>query len=259
MTLLRFENPALGEVFGRAEEDAADAAHPAVAAGAGETMTVQGTVEKAAILLSALVVTAAVAWRVCEVVPGAGWALTALGAVGGLVVAIATGAKPERAPLTAPLYAALEGLSLGALSFAVDAEAPGVVIQATVATFAVLAAVLLAYSLRLLRATTTFTRVVTTATVAIAVTYVLDLGLTMVGVDVPLLHSGTGVGALVSLAIIGVVALNLVLDFAFIEQAVEEGAERGLEWFGAFGLLVTLVWLYVEILLFILEHMGEED
>lgn len=208
MTMLRFENPALGKVFGRVDDAAAHATRPAGAAAAGETMTVQGTVEKAAILLSVLVVTAAVASRVCEVVPGAGWALMALGAVGGLVVAIATGAKPERAPLTAPVYAALEGLSLGALSFAVDAEAPGVVIQATVATFAVLAAVLLAYSLRLVRATTTFTRVVTTATVAIAVTYVHDLGLTMVGVDVPLLHSGTGVGALVSLVIIGVVALN---------------------------------------------------
>ena len=259
MTMLRFENPALGEVFGRADDEAVHAAHPAVAAAAGEAMTVQGTVEKAAILLSMLVVAASVAWRVCEVVPGAGWALTVLGAVGGLVVAIATGAKPERAPLTAPLYAALQGLSLGALSFSVDVEAPGVVIQATVATFAVLGAVLLAYWLRLLRATATFTRVVTTATVAIAVTYVLDLGLTTVGVDVPLLHSGTGVGALLSLAIIGVVALNLVLDFASIEQAVEEGVERRLEWFGAFGLLVTLVWLYVEILLFILEHMGEED
>lgn len=259
MTMLRFENPALGKVFGRAGDEAADAAHPALAAAAGETMTVRGTVEKAALLLGVLVVTAAVAWRACEVVPEAGWALTALGAVGGLVVAIATANRPERAPLTAPVYAGLEGLSLGALSFTVDVEAPGVVIQATVATFAVLGAVLLAYSLRLLRATATFTRVVTTATVAIAVTYVLDLGLAVVGVDVPVLHSGTGLGALVSLAIIGVVALNLVLDFAFIEQAVEDGADRELEWFGAFGLLVTLVWLYIEILLFILEHMGEED
>lgn len=259
MTMLRFENPALGGVFGRAGDAAAEAAGPAAGAGDGGTMTVQGTVAKGAVLLGVLVAAATVAWRVCEVLPAAGWVMTAAGAAGGLVVAIATGARPERAPLGAPAYAALEGLSLGALAFAVEAEAPGVAIQATVATFAVFGAVLLAYSLRLVRATATFTRVVTTATVAVAVTYVLDLGLTMAGVDVPLLHSGTGAGALVSLAIIGVVALNLVLDFAFIEQAVEDGADRRLEWFGAFGLVVTLVWLYVEILLFILEHMGEED
>lgn len=257
MSIFRFENPALNEVFGRTQEEAADAAHP-VAGLTGPTMTVRGTVQKAAILLGVLVATAAAAWRTCELVPGAGWPLAALGAVGGLVVAILTSTRPERAPFIAPVYSALEGLALGALSFAVEAEAPGVVIQATVATFAVLGAVLLAYWLGLVRATATFTRVVTTATLSIAGTYMLDVMLAVVGVDVPLLHSGTGTGALVSLAIIGVVGLNLVLDFAFIEQAVEDGADQSLEWFGAFGLLVTLVWLYVEVLIFILEHMEEE-
>ena len=266
MTLLRFENPALAEVFGPAEqveEDQAGTAGPfrragTVATGTA-TMTVAGTVRKTTGLLAVLTATAAVTWRVCELYPGAAWALAAAGAVAGMVVGIVVGLDADRAPTGAPVYALLEGVALGALSFGAEAEVPGVVVQATVATLAVLGALLLAYATGLLRATTGLTRFVVTATGAIAVLYALDLALAVVGVDVPLLHAGGATGAMVSLAVIGVVALNLVLDFAFVERAVEEGADRRLEWFGAFGLVVTLVWLYVEILLFILEHAGDGD
>ena len=260
MTLLRFDNPALADVFGRAGRETDDGAPStsAVTAARGCTMTVRGTVQKSGVLLGLLVASARVAWRICEVLPAAGWPLAGAGAIAAVVVAVLTGTKPERARVTAPVYAGLEGLSLGALSFAAELEVPGVVVQATVATFAVLGAMLLAYAVGLVRVTAGFTRVVTTATAAIALTYVLDLGLAAVGMDVPLLHSGGGVGALVSLAVIAVVAFNLVLDFAFVEQAVEDGADPELEWFGAFGMVVSLVWLYIEILFFILEHMGDD-
>lgn len=267
MTLLRFENPALTDVFGPGTEDA-EAGEEASAApawrsqtGIGEagTMTVAGTARRTGVLLLLLAGSAAATWRVCEPYPGAApWIATA-GVVAGLVTAVVVGGSPHRAPRWAPVYALLEGLALGALSFTAESELPGVVLQATVATFAVLGGLLLAYASGLLRATAAFTRFVVTATAAVAALYVLDLGLVLVGVDVPFLHDGTAVGAFVSLAVIGVVALNLVLDFALVEEAVAEGADRDLEWFGAFGLVVTLVWLYVEILLFILENLGDAD
>lgn len=263
MTLLRFENPALARVLaGKEEEVGEEAGAPgsavSTAAIPGQTMTVQGTVEKTAVLLVLVVASAAISWRVAELAPSAAVALLIGGSVAGLVVAIVTAAEPRRAPVGAPLYAGLEGISLGALSYTAEQELPGVVVQATVATLAVLGAMLLAYRLGLIRATATFTRFVVTATGAIAVTYVLDLVLAVAGVDVPFLHAGGALGALVSLAVIGVVALNLVLDFALVEEGAREGADKQLEWYGAFGLVVTLVWLYVEILLFILEHLDED-
>src|SRR6266852_3908382 len=171
-----------------------------------------------------------------------------LGAIGGLVVAIATVIKKQWSPVTAPVYAALEGLALGGLSARFETTYPGIVVQAVGLTFATLAAMLIAYRSGLIKPTEKFKLGVVAATGAIALYYLIGLGLSFFRVALPGL-SGNGTASLVVSGVIVVVAaLNLILDFDFIAGGVEAGAPKYMEWYGAFGLMVTLVWLYLEIL-----------
>ena len=235
---MRSANPAL----------TADTFRGTTRAGFGEAgMTIQGTVNKTALSLLILMATASYTWNLGIADPRVP-AFMGVGIIGGLVVAMVTIFKKEWAGTTTPMYAALEGLALGGISAAFEARYPGLVSQAVFLTFGTLAALLLAYRSGLIRATENFKLGIFAATGGIAVVYLINLVMGFFGSGIPMIHSSGTVGIVFSVVVVGVAALNLVLDFDFIEQGAERGAPKYMEWYGAFGLLVTLVWLYMEIL-----------
>jgi uncharacterized YccA/Bax inhibitor family protein len=165
----------------------------------------------------------------------------------GLGLAILTAFKPQLARITAPLYAAAEGYFLGAISAIFGAQFQGIVAQAVLATFGVFLVMLVLYGLRILRATPKFVKGVIAATFGIAFMYLGVFILNLFGVAEGF-WSGGGIGIVISLVVVCVAALNLILDFDFIEQGSKAGLPRYMDWYGAFGLLVTLIWLYLEML-----------
>lgn len=215
-----------------------------------QSMTIQGTANKTAVMLALLVVAAGWTWHlfyqsqnVAAVVP---W-LTG-GVIGGLVVAFITIFKKTWAPVTAPIYALLEGLVLGGISAIAELQFPGIVIQAVGLTFGTLLALLAAYSTGIIKATENFKLGVTAATGSIFMLYMTTWIMGFFGIEIPYIHGSGVIGIGFSLFVVVIAALNLVLDFDFIEQGAEQGAPKYMEWYGAFGLMVTLVWLYLEIL-----------
>ncbi|MEI2794284.1 Bax inhibitor-1/YccA family protein [Pseudoxanthomonas sp. F11] len=219
-------------------------------------MTLNGTVNKTGILLLLSVLTAAFAWTQSVVTGPDGTAMVAPGvtiyalggAIGGFILALVTVFKKTWSPVTAPLYALVEGFFLGAISAVFELKYPGIVFQAVVLTFGTLGALLAAYRSGLIRATENFKLGVVAATGGIALVYLVSMGLRLFGKDIPLIHESGLVGIGFSLFVVVIAALNLVLDFDFIESGVEAGAPKYMEWYGAFGLMVTLVWLYIEFL-----------
>ena len=212
-----------------------------------EQMTLGGTVNKTALSLFILLIAASYIWNRGAADPALPlWVMG--GVVGGLIVAVATAFKKTWAPITTPLYAALEGLALGGISVIFEAQYPGIVSQAVFLTFGTLAALLLAYRSGLVKATENFKLGIFAATGGIALLYLASFVLGFFGMSVPLIHSSGTWGIVFSMFVVVIAALNLVLDFDFIETGVERGAPKYMEWYGAFGLLVTLVWLYLEIL-----------
>jgi uncharacterized YccA/Bax inhibitor family protein len=212
------------------------------------TRTVQGTVNKTALLLVLALATASAAWVLGTAGgPGvAGWAIGA--SLVGLGVAIATIVRPRWSPITAPIYALVEGVVLGVVSMWFEASFEGIAIQAVALTFGVLGAMLVLYKTRVIKVTQRFRTGVLAATLAIAVVYLVSFLLGLLGVRVPFLYDASPLGILISLAIVAVAALNLVLDFDLIERGTRSGAPAYMEWYAAFGLLVTLIWLYLELL-----------
>lgn len=211
-------------------------------------MTIEGTVNKTAICLGILLVAAAWTWSLGPGDPRAA-GLMILGLIGGLVTALVTVFKQAWAPYTTPAYAALEGLALGGVSASFEARYPGIAGQAVFLTFGTLGSLLLAYRSGWIRATENFKLGVFAATGGIFVVYLVSFVLSFFGASTPLRIQGSGTfGILFSVFVVGVAALNLVLDFDFIEEGAERGAPSYMEWYGAFGLLVTLVWLYLEML-----------
>jgi uncharacterized YccA/Bax inhibitor family protein len=171
-----------------------------------------------------------------------------IGALGGFVLALVISFKATLAPYLSLPYAALEGVAIGGISAVLERRYPGIAIQAVGLTFGVLAVLLVAYRAGLIRATQRFRSIVVGATGAIALLYLVTIVLSFFHITVPVLNDSTPLGIIVSLVIVGVAALNLVLDFDLIESGAAQGAPRYMEWYSAFGLLVTLVWLYLEIL-----------
>src|SRR5882672_11664629 len=234
---MRSGNPALGaETFRAAPRAIGD-----------EAMTIQGTVNKTALALLILLVTATYTWNLGVGDPRVP-AFMMVGVIGGLIAAMATIFKPTWAPVSTPIYAALEGLALGGISATFEARYPGLVSQAVFLTFGTLGALLLAYRSGLIKATENFKLGVFAATGGIALVYLIGFVMSLFGSGIPLIHSSGTVGIVFSVIVVGVAALNLVLDFDFIEQGAAHGAPKYMEWYGAFGLLVTLVWLYLEML-----------
>lgn len=222
-----------------------------------DAMTLSGTVNKTGLSISILLATASLAWNQ---VFGAELIVPVLigSMIAGLIVSLVTVFKQTWAPVTTPIYAALEGLVLGTLSSLFELQYPGIVINAVALTFGVLAALLLAYSTGRIRPTENMKLGIAAATGGIALVYIVSMVLGFFGKSVPLIHESGLVGIGFSLFVVVLASLNLVMDFDFIESGVEKGAPKYMEWYGAFGLLVTLVWLYLEILRLLAKLQGRK-
>jgi len=180
--------------------------------------------------------------------PGAtqGWLI--FGAIGGFIAALVTIFKQRWAPITAPIYALLQGLFLGGISAFFEAMYPGIVMQAVALTFAVMLAMLALYRSGWIKVTQKFRMGVMAATGGLAMFYLLSIVLGMFNVEIPMLYSSSPIGIGFSIIVVIIAALNLVLDFDFIDRAAQAQAPKHIEWYAAFGLTLTLIWLYIEIL-----------
>jgi uncharacterized YccA/Bax inhibitor family protein len=248
--MVRSGNPALKQ------STFLDLSSGAVVARDAGAMTLSGTVNKTGLLLLLTVLTAAFAWSQSIVTGADGQAAIAQGvagymiggAIGGFILALITIFKKTWAPVTAPLYALVEGFFLGSISAMYEFRFNGIVFQAVLLTFGTLFALLFAYRSGLIRATENFKLGVAAATGGIFLVYLATMILGFFNVNIPFIHESGLVGIGFSLFVVVIAALNLVLDFDFIENGIEQGAPKYMEWYGAFGLMVTLVWLYIEFL-----------
>ncbi len=211
-----------------------------------QVMTVQGTVSRTAMLLALLFASTMLTWNPAAPQQSTQWIL--IGAIAGFIVALITIFNKKAAPFTAPLYAVCEGVFLGAISSLFEKQFPGIVFQAILLTFGTLGSLLLAYTSRLIKVTENFKLGIVAATGGIALFYLVSIILGFFGVQIPMIYGSGPIGIGFSAVVVVIAALNLVLDFDFIEQGAEQGAPRYMEWYAAFGLIVTLVWLYLEIL-----------
>lgn len=216
-------------------------------------MTISGAVGKFGFLLVMVMAGAFYTWNLF----GKGELSTMntlmwVGIIGGLITAMIIIFKPHAARFLAPLYALLEGLFLGSISVVINsaftAKYPGIVMQAVGLTFAVAAAVLFLYAFRIIRATQRFRSIIISATAGIALFYIATMVLSLFHVNMPFVNSGSPLSIGISVFIVAIAALNLILDFDMIEKGAQMGAPKYMEWYGAFGLLITMVWLYMEIL-----------
>lgn len=221
-----------------------------------EVMTINGTVNKTAIMLLLVVAAAVFTWNkfydALNVNPEAGYSAVlpwlAIGGIGGLITAIITVVRMRSAAITAPLYAVFEGLLLGGLSAVFESMYPNIVMRAVALTLAVFMAMLFFYRSGIIKVTRKFMLGVFAATAGIALVYFVSFIAGFFGAEFGFLYGNSNLSIGISLVVVVVAALNLVLDFSFIEKASEAGSPKYMEWYGAFGLMVTLIWLYLEIL-----------
>ena len=209
-----------------------------------EPMTLQGAINKTGILLLLCVGAAGFSWTHPEL----SGPLVLVGLLGGLIACLVGTFKPAASPIAAPIYAVLEGLALGAISQMFELRAPGIVVNAMLLTFGVLAVMLMLYTSRTIRVTDKLVKGIFAATGAVMLVYVVDLVLSMFGVRMPLIHESGWLGIGISVVIAGIAAFNLLIDFAMIENGVSNGSPKYMEWYCGMALLVTLVWLYLELL-----------
>lgn len=241
MALFKSSNPALGK----------DTFINAARTGdASDTMTVSGAVNKTAFLGLVVFAFAMITWNmfmntmdIAVVQP-----YMIGGFVGGFIIAIIIVFKKTMATYLATVYCAFEGLALGGLSAFMDASYPGIVLQAILITFSILFSLLLIYKLRMIKVTENFKMVVAAATGGIFIVYLISFVGSMFGFNLPYIHGNGTFGIIFSLVVIVIASLNLVMDFDFIEKGAEARAPKYMEWYGAFGLMVTIIWLYLEIL-----------
>jgi uncharacterized YccA/Bax inhibitor family protein len=245
MALFQSGNPTLSEkIFDKTLSD-----HSA------GTMTVRGAMNKFGFLLLMVIAGAVFTWNMYELKPFTMMTFMWVGMIGGLITAFAICFKPNWAPFLAPAYGVLEGLFLGAISVvinnAVSAKNPvysGIVMQAVGLTFGVALAMFLLYNFRVIKVTQKLRTIIFTATAGIAIFYLITLVLNLFHVNTPFMQDASPLGIGISLFVIAIAALNLLLDFDMIEKGADAGAPKYMEWYGAFGLMVTIVWLYIEIL-----------
>lgn len=246
MDLTKSSNPVFGKnIFNRS------------AAGSDEgVMTVNGTINKTGIMLLIVIFAASFTWRkffgeidpLNPVMPQGIMLWAMIGAIGGLITALITTFSPRRAAMTAPIYAVFEGLFLGAISAIFEAKFPGLVMRAVSLTFGVFFIMLLLYRSGTIRATEKFRMIIFAATGGIALVYLGSFIAGLFGVNVSFLHDSSPLSIGISLFVVAIAALNLILDFDMIIQGANARAPQYMEWFGAFGLMVTLIWLYLEML-----------
>jgi uncharacterized YccA/Bax inhibitor family protein len=235
MAMTRSANPALRsksfeQVFGTAT--------------GSDVMTLDGTVNKTGLLLLILITGATLTWSNPQA--SGGWMM--LGAIGGFITAMVTVFKMDMSRYTAPLYALFEGLFIGGISALFEMQYPGIVTQAVLLTFGTAAAMLFVYKSGWIKVTQKFRIGVMAATGGIFIAYFLSFIMGFFGVHMNFIFGGGMFGIIFNLVVIGVAAMNLILDFDFIEKAAANNAPKYMEWYGAFGLMVTLVWLYIEFL-----------
>ena len=247
MPLMKTSNPALGK---NTFSDFQGSQYGGSLIDAAQRMTLNGTINKTGILLLCAVLTASWTWNSfmqTRDMSFAGPALT-IGLFGGLIFGLITSFKRTWAPVTAPIYALLEGLVLGGLSAVLELRYPGIAMEAVALTFGTLFVLLIAYRSGLIKVTQKFRLGVVAATGGIFIFYMLEILLGFFGINFTTVNSATPIGIGFSLLVVAVAALNLVLDFDFVEQGVAVGAPKYMEWYAGFGIMVTLVWLYIEIL-----------
>ena len=237
---LKSSNPVFGATFESS----------AVFAGYGQTMTIAGTANKAGILMILVALTACFTWSRFfndpETANIGGYLM--LGVIGGFISAMVTNFKKEWSAVTAPVYALFEGLALGGISATLEYRFPGIAIEAVALTFGTCFCLLLAYRTGVIKASEKLTMGIVAATGGVALVYFANMLLGIFGVHIPGIFGSGPVGILFSLVVVVIAAMNLILDFAFIEDAAYRGAPKYMEWYGAFGLMVTLIWLYLEMI-----------
>ena len=220
--------------------------------GLQNTMTVTGTIQKFGFLFILVMASAYYSWKE-QAEGGNAMPLIMTGAIGGLVVALIIVFKKEWAPYLAPLHALLQGLFIGAISAAFNGAfaetAPNIIFNAVGLTLAVCAAMYFLYTFRIIKVTQKLRSVIIAATAGIAIFYLMVFAMRMFGFSgMSFLHEGSVLGIGFSVFVVALAALNLLLDFDMIEKGTEMGAPKFMEWFCAFGLMITIVWLYIEIL-----------
>jgi len=241
MAIFKSGNPALSEnVF-----------QNTLALPGSEVMTERGTLNKFFFLFLMVMASASFTWKAFydgkNVTP---WMIGA--AIAGFIVAIVTTFNKSWSSYLAPVYGLLTGVFLGGISAtynnAFEKTAPGIVMQAVLLTFGAVIAMFLLYRFQIIKATEKFKSVIFVATAGIAIFYLLAIVLRLFKIDIAFIHEGSTLGIIFSLVVVAVAALNLILDFDMIEQGAKQGAPKYMEWYGSFALLVTIVWLYLEIL-----------
>jgi len=241
MALFKSGNPTLDkETFTHCEK----------AVGTVKTMTISGTVNKTALLLLITMVAAYVTWQMYFTTSDPDlWQILVLGgSLLGLGISFFIVFNKDLSPYLAPLYAAFEGLALGGISAVMEARFPGIVIQSLSLTFGIFISLLVIYKLRIIKVTENFKLMIASGTAGIALYYLAALALGLFDIELPLIHESTTSGIIFSIFVVVLAAMNLVVDFDFIEQGAESNVPKYMEWYGAFGLLVTVIWLYIEIL-----------
>ena len=241
MALFKSGNPALGEKIFSGSYDVQYT----------ETMTERGAMNKFGLMMILLLASAGFTWKAFyegkNIFP---WMIGAL--IGGFIIALVLIFKKQWGAILAPLYGLAEGVFLGAVSAiynnAFEKVAPNIVMQAVGLTFGVVIAMFALYQFGVLKATQQFKTIVFTATAGIAIFYGLSFVLGFFGIQMPLIHDSSTWGIVFSLIVVGIAAMNLIIDFDMIEQGAKKGAPKYMEWYCAFGLMVTIVWLYLEIL-----------
>lgn len=251
MALFKSGNPTLNEkMFGSIRLESQDG-----------VMTERGTMYKFGMMMLLLLAAASLTWKAAaegkNVMP---WMIGS--AILGLVLVLIMSFKKPWSPFLAPVYAIAEGVFVGAISayynFAFAEIAPGIVMQAVGLTFGVVIAMFALYQFGVIKATERFKSIVITATAGIAIFYLLSFVLGMFGVQMPLIHDNSTWGILFSLIVVGIAAMNLILDFDLIEQGAKKGAPKYMEWYGSMALMVTIVWLYLEILRLLSKFAGRK-
>lgn len=247
MDLSKSSNPVFGKnIFSRANATASDG-----------VMTINGTMNKTGLMLLIVIFAATFTWRKFfgaidpanpGVLPQGVMIWSMVGAIGGFITAIITTFSPRRAAMTAPIYAVFEGLFLGAVSALFEAMYPGLVMRAVSLTFGVFLIMLLLYRSGTIRATGKFRMIVIAATGGIALVYLISFIVGLFGVNISFLYDSSPLSIGISLFVVAIAALNLILDFDMIERGAQAQAPQYMEWYGAFGLMVTLIWLYLEML-----------
>jgi uncharacterized YccA/Bax inhibitor family protein len=245
MAIFKSGNPTLTEkMFDKVS--ATEAANQGV-------MSVRGAINKFGFLMLMVIAGAAFNWNLyAQFKQDTMNILMMVGIFGGLITAIAITFKPNWAGFLAPLYGLLEGLFIGGISAIFNAafakSYPGLVMQAVGLTFGVALAMFLLYNFRVIKATEKLKSVIIASTLGIGIFYLITMVLRMFGVDITFMYDSSLLSIGISLFVVAIASLNLILDFDMIEQGAERGAPKYMEWYGAFGLLVTIVWLYIEML-----------